>query len=75
VQRLGVHREPDWYYFVRGQEIWRATDHRRPRGVPDLPTLYPNAQRVATGTFQPDLNFCYFLDENGDVIRTRKRYS
>jgi hypothetical protein len=65
VALLSIAREDDWMYYVKDGGVWKV--QRAGRGVPKgRPSL------VADGGFQMDSDFIYFLDQDGDVARTKR---
>ena len=62
VEKLGVHREKDFMYYVKEASVWRVQ-----RKQPGLPKGRP--EKVATGSFKMDTDFIYFVDRDGDVSR------
>jgi hypothetical protein len=72
VARLGVRREPGFFYFLRGDEIWRtplkrAADPRPPSGA--------GAELVVAGGFVREEGWLYFFDNDGDVSRAARSVS
>jgi hypothetical protein len=65
VAKLGIKREKDMMYFVKGGAVWKV-----PRKQPGMPK--GKQEKVADGGFQQDTNFIYFLDQDGDVSRAQR---
>jgi hypothetical protein len=86
VEKLGLHREPGYIYFVRGSEVWRAPmKERRPSEederlkalgahvIPGLEAIRDKEEKVMTAAFKRDPDYIYFLDLDGDISRAKRR--
>ena len=62
VARLGISREKDFMYFIKGGAVWKV--QRKQPGVPK-----GRPERVSDAGISTDNNFIYFLDKDGDVSR------
>ena len=69
VAELGVKREDNYLYFLRGSDVYR-TELNGPQnhGLP-TPSTKTGAEKVAEGNFTREPNYLYFIDEVGDVSR------
>jgi len=65
VARVGVSRDNDYMYFIKGGDVWRV--RRKQPGV-----AKGRAEKVASTGVNMDNNFIYFLDKDGDVARARR---
>src|SRR6187549_1372578 len=64
VAKLGVNREKDFMYYVKGGAVWKV-----PRKQPGVSA--GKSEKVADGGFDMDTNFIYFVDKDGDVSRAK----
>src|SRR6266498_4128457 len=62
VVHLGIKQEPGSLHYLRGDEIWKAS-------------VGGAAKRVASGNFEREEGWFYFLDGDGDVSRTPRTVS
>jgi hypothetical protein len=65
VAKLGISQEKDHMLYVKDGAVWRVRRFR-----PGMAKARP--EKVATGGFEMDDNFIYFVDEDGDVSRARR---
>ena len=65
VAKLGVNREKDFMYYVKGGAVWKV-----PRKQPGVSA--GKSEKVADGGFDMDTNFIYFVDKDGDVSRAKR---
>jgi hypothetical protein len=65
VEKLSVHREKDFMYFVKEAAVWKV--QRKQPGVEK-----GKPEKVADGTFEMDTDFIYFVDRDGDVSRAKR---
>jgi hypothetical protein len=65
VEKLGVHREKDFMYYVKDASVWRVQ-----RKQPHVPK--GKSEKVSAGTFKMDSEFIYFVDRDGDVSRAKR---
>ena len=65
VARLGVTREKDFMYYVKGGAVWKV-----PRKQPGMPKGKP--EKVQDAGVQQDTDFIYFVDKDGDVARAKR---
>jgi hypothetical protein len=59
VERLGIHRETGYLYYLQGAEVWR-TPMKGQDGV---------AAQLALATFERESGYLYFLSDEGDIWR------
>jgi hypothetical protein len=65
VEKLGLHREKDFMYYVKDASVWKVQ-----RKQPHVPKGRP--EKVAPGSFKMDSEFIYFVDRDGDVSRAKR---
>jgi hypothetical protein len=65
VARVGVSRDNNFMYYIKGGDVWRVK--RKQPGVPK-----GRAEKVASTGATMDNNFIYFLDKDGDVARAKR---
>jgi hypothetical protein len=65
VARLGVKREKDFMYYIKGGAVWKV-----PRKQPGQSK--GKSERVADAGVNQDTNYIYFLDRDGDVARAKR---
>ena len=65
VARLGIRREKDMMYFVKGGAVWKV-----PRKQPGQ--AKGKSEKVADAGVTQDTNYIYFLDKDGDVARAKR---
>jgi hypothetical protein len=65
VARLGVKREKDFMYYIKGGAVWKV-----PRKQPGQ--AKGKSERVADAGVNQDTNYIYFLDKDGDVARAKR---
>jgi hypothetical protein len=65
VEKLSVHREKDFMYYVKDSSVWKV--QRKQPGVEK-----GKPEKVAEGTFKMDTEFIYFVDRDGDVSRATR---
>jgi hypothetical protein len=65
VEKLSVHREKDFMYYVKDAAVWKV--QRKQPGVEK-----GKPEKVADGTFEMDTDFIYFVDRDGDVSRAKR---
>lgn len=65
VEKLSVHREKDFMYYVKDGAVWKV--QRKQPGVEK-----GKPEKVADGTFEMDTDFIYFVDRDGDVSRAKR---
>jgi len=65
VARVGVSRDNDFMYFIKGGDVWRV--RRKQPGVSKS-----KAEKVSSTGVTMDNNFIYFLDKDGDVARAKR---
>lgn len=62
VAKLGIPRDRDYMYFVKGGNVWRVR-----RKIPGQPK--GRQEQVADAGVVVDSNYVYFVDKAGDVSR------
>lgn len=65
VAKLGVKREKDFMYYIKGGAVWKV-----PRKQPGQ--AKGKSERVADAGVNQDTNYIYFLDRDGDVARAKR---
>lgn len=65
VARIGLKRDKDFIYYIKGGKVWRTR-----RKQPGAPKGRPEVASDA-GVSQ-DNNYIYFLDSDGDVARAKR---
>lgn len=65
VARVGVTREKDYMYYIKGGAVWKV-----PRKQPGMPKGKP--EKVVDAGVSQDNNYIYFLDKDGDVARAKR---
>ena len=65
VARVGVSRDNDYMYFIKGGDVWRV--RRKQPGVSK-----GKQEKVSSTGVSMDNNYIYFLDKDGDVARARR---
>ncbi len=65
VAKLGVKREKDFMYYIKGGAVWKV-----PRKQPGQ--AKGKSEKVHDAGVQQDVNYIYFLDRDGDVARAKR---
>src|SRR5688572_26515833 len=65
VAKLGVKREKDFMYYIKGGAVWKV-----PRKQPGQ--AKGKSERVHDAGVNQDVNYIYFLDKDGDVARAKR---
>lgn len=65
VAKLGVKREKDFMYYIKGGAVWKV-----PRKQPGQ--AKGKSEKVAEAGVNQDTNYIYFLDKDGDVARAKR---
>lgn len=65
VAKLGVKREKDFMYYIKGGAVWKV-----PRKQPGQ--AKGKSEKVHDAGVNQDVNFIYFLDKDGDVARAKR---
>jgi len=72
VVKLGIAREPDWLYFIRGSDVWRiAFKVRNHKWIKDD----RSTELVACTQFIREPEHLYYLDKDGDISCVDRRLS
>ena len=66
IAKLGIKREKDMMYYVKGGDVW-ATTRKRP-GVPK-----GKPQKIAAAGVQTEDGYLYYVDREGDVARAARQ--
>jgi hypothetical protein len=65
VAKLGVKREKDFMYYIKGGAVWKV-----PRKQPGQ--AKGKSEKVHDAGVNQDVNYIYFLDKDGDVARAKR---
>jgi hypothetical protein len=65
VAKLGVKREKDYMYYIKGGAVWKV-----PRKQPGQ--AKGKSEKVSDAGVNQDTNYIYFLDKDGDVARAKR---
>ena len=65
VAKLGVKREKDFMYYIKGGAVWKV-----PRKQPGQ--AKGKSEKVHDAGVSQDVNYIYFLDKDGDVARAKR---
>lgn len=66
VERFEIKREPGFLYYLRGCDVWRRSS-RELGSLVDGPE-----EQIATGHFQREDAYLYFLDNQGNARRAKR---
>jgi hypothetical protein len=64
VAKLGIQRDNNYLYYIKGGDVWQV-----PRKRPGMKKQ--KASKLAPGNVTMESGFIYFLDKAGDIARVK----